>query len=300
MTSTTLRRSSRIAALPNSSVTEEYSYPDGPPVSELEKWVSKLDLQSFPSQDYARIDDILVYALFGSKRSYKNYRALMPSRVFLEDSPSVSNEIGLEICNIYLSHGRHNTNSPSISSAVSQLLIHKYPSIFSGPRDKDILTQCVPSILHPWTVYRRFSSLVQRYHIMNYTSASVVRIEKVKFGSQIACGLRAKVRIEAFTAILSTCSSMSLDIVDGKRAVSVINSSPRQKGPVGPRLILGPFRFANHDCSPNCQVSGPIISPILNLQICYVDYADPRHPRIHHLYFVRGGPWGAYHSQLCE
>ena len=153
MTSTTaLRRSSRIAASTNLSVTQEYSYPDGQPVSELEKWVSKLDLQSFPSQDYARIDDILVYALFRSKRSCKNYRALKPSRVFLEDSPPVSNEIGLEICNIYLSHGRLDTNSPSISSAVSQLLTQKYPSIFSGPRDKDILKQCVPFILHPWTV----------------------------------------------------------------------------------------------------------------------------------------------------
>jgi len=146
----------------------------------------------------------------------------------------------------------------------------------------------------------KMGSLIQRYHIMNYTSASVVQIEKVKFGSKIACGLRAKVRIEAFTAILSTCSSMSLDIVDGKQAVSVINSSPRQKGPVGPRLILGPFRFANHDCSPNCQVSGPIPPPILNLQICYVDYADPRHPCIRHLDFVCGGPWGTYYSQLRE
>ena len=152
MTSTTLRRSSCIAASPKFSVNQEYSYPDGPPVSELEKWVSKLDLQSFPSQDYARINNILVYALFGSKRSCKNYRALLPSRAFLENSPSVSNEIGLEICNLYLSHVRHNTNSPSISSAVSQLLTHKYLSIFSGPRDKEILTQCVPSVSNPRAV----------------------------------------------------------------------------------------------------------------------------------------------------
>jgi hypothetical protein len=133
MTSTTLQRSSHIAPSTNLSVTQEYSYPDGPPVSELEKWVSKLDLQSFPNQDYVHINDILVYALFRSKQSYKIYRALKPSRVFLEDSPSVSNEIELEICNIYLSHGRLNTNSPSISSAISQLLTQKYLSIFSGP-----------------------------------------------------------------------------------------------------------------------------------------------------------------------
>ena len=152
MPSTTLRRSARISAAHNFTVTanQEYSYPDGPPISDIEKWVSKLDLQSFPSQDYARIDDILVYALFGSKRSFKNYRALLPRRVFLEGSSPVSNEIGIDICNIYLAHGRNDADSPTISSAVSQLLAQKYTSIFSGPRDKDILKQCVPCVPHPW------------------------------------------------------------------------------------------------------------------------------------------------------
>lgn len=157
--------------------------------------------------------------------------------------------------NRYLSHGRNSTNSPSVSSAVSEILTYKYPSLFSGPRDKEILNQCVAPAIPPMDFLTKTFSLTQRYHIMDYTSAGIVRVEKVKFGSQIACGLRAKVRIESFTAILSTCSSMSLDTVDGQRAISVINSSPRQKGPVGPRLILGPFRFANHDCDPNCQVS---------------------------------------------
>ena len=133
---------------------------------------------------------------------------------------------------------------------------------------------------------------------MNYTPASVVRVEKVKFGSQVACGLRAKVHMEPFTTILSTCSSMSSDIVDGQQAISVINSSLRQRGPVGPRLILGPFRFANHDCSPNCQVTSPIVSHIVNLLMRYVDYAGARHSCIHHLYSVRSGPRGVDHSQL--
>ncbi|KAH7916944.1 hypothetical protein BV22DRAFT_967713, partial [Leucogyrophana mollusca] len=34
----------------------------------------------------------------------------------------------------------------------------------------------------------------------------------------------------------------------------VIASSKNQKGPQGNRLILGPFRFANHDCNPNSQI----------------------------------------------
>ena len=102
----TLRRPARISAAPKSTVNQEYSYPDGPPTSDIERWVSKLDLQSFPSQDYARIDDILVYALFGIKRSSRHYRALLPSRVFLQDSPLIPIEIGLDICNTYLSLGR--------------------------------------------------------------------------------------------------------------------------------------------------------------------------------------------------
>ncbi|KAF8960540.1 hypothetical protein BDZ97DRAFT_1665748 [Flammula alnicola] len=47
---------------------------------------------------------------------------------------------------------------------------------------------------------------------------------------------------------------MSSNVVHGRPGVSVISSSPGQKVKEGPRLILGPFRFANHDCSPNCQI----------------------------------------------
>ena len=36
---------------------------------------------------------------------------------------------------------------------------------------------------------------------------------------------------------------------------SVIEAAPNQLGPMGQRLILGPFRFVNHDCKPNSQVS---------------------------------------------
>jgi len=147
-TTTTLRRSARISTAPKRTVNQEYSYPDGPPSSDIERWVAKLDLQSFPSHDYARIDDILVYSLFGSKRCFKYYRALLPSRVFLQDSPSISNEIGVDICHIYLSHGRNSTNSPSISSTVSELLIDNYASLFSGSHDKEILKQYVLSIYH--------------------------------------------------------------------------------------------------------------------------------------------------------
>ena len=98
---------------------------------------------------------------------------------------------------------------------------------------------------------------------MTYTSPNPISVEKVQFhlehGSSIACGLKAMVDIDAFVVILAACGSMSSNIVPGRSGVSIITSSPRQKGEVGPRLILGPFRFANHDCSPNCQVCMLII-----------------------------------------
>jgi hypothetical protein len=49
---------------------------------------------------------------------------------------------------------------------------------------------------------------------------------------------------------------MSIDLIPAHlRSISVIMSSPDQKGSLGPRLMLGPLRFANHDCQPNTQVS---------------------------------------------
>jgi hypothetical protein len=53
--------------------------------------------------------------------------------------------------------------------------------------------------------------------------------------------------------ILTASGSMSLNIVKGP-GISNIQSHASQLGPSGVRLILGPFRFVNHDCEPNCQV----------------------------------------------
>ena len=93
---------------------------------------------------------------------------------------------------------------------------------------------------------------------------SPVRLEKVSFESGVvAAGLKACKPIGGSMPILATCSSMSSDIVkNSKNVISVVLSSSCQRGPQGPRLILGPFRFANHDCNPNCQVSFGVYSII--------------------------------------
>jgi hypothetical protein len=52
-------------------------------------------------------------------------------------------------------------------------------------------------------------------------------------------------------------------VYDSDGVISVISAHRSQKGPKGNRLILGPFRFANHDCSPNCQVCLPTLMTLM-------------------------------------
>ncbi|PPQ87401.1 hypothetical protein CVT25_007990 [Psilocybe cyanescens] len=93
---------------------------------------------------------------------------------------------------------------------------------------------------------------------MAYSSPKGLCIEKVQFhveqGSKVTCGLRAKVDIDAGVIILASCSSMSKDMVLERPGISIIQSMPNQEPEVGPRLVLGPIRFANHDCLPNSQI----------------------------------------------
>jgi hypothetical protein len=100
------------------------------------------------------------------------------------------------------------------------------------------------------------TSLLGRYDLL-YSEESPVHLDKVSFdGDTISAGLKAKIKIPASCPILCTSSSMSSDLIPAPlRCISVIVSAPDQNGPVGPRLMLGPLRFANHDCQPNTQVS---------------------------------------------
>jgi hypothetical protein len=104
-------------------------------------------------------------------------------------------------------------------------------------------------------------SLLSRYDLL-YSEESPVHLDKVSYddGTTISAGLKAKIKIPASTPILSTSSSISRDLVPAHLScISVIMSAPDQKGLLGPRLMLGPLRFANHDCQPNTQVSKRLI-----------------------------------------
>jgi hypothetical protein len=84
---------------------------------------------------------------------------------------------------------------------------------------------------------------------------SAVAICKVTHtGTEASFGLKARRDIPFGSYIKETCSSMSLDQVS-ERGPSIIEAASSQIPPSAPRLILGPFRFVNHDCDPNSHVS---------------------------------------------
>ena len=107
--------------------------------------------------------------------------------------------------------------------------------------------------------------MLLRYSIL-HSDHSPVKLAKVTYGGEIRAGLEATRDIAAATYILSTCSSMSIDLYG--QGFSIIRGDPQQNGPVGNRLILGPFRLANHDCQPNCQVR-PIVFSVIHLWNCF-------------------------------
>jgi hypothetical protein len=89
-------------------------------------------------------------------------------------------------------------------------------------------------------------------------------LEKVVYEQGvISGGMKAQEDIPAGVSLLAACGSGSQDAVD-RAGISIVKASRIQKGPTKPRLVLGPFRFVNHDCDPNCQVSHPLFHPRLD------------------------------------
>lgn len=104
-------------------------------------------------------------------------------------------------------------------------------------------------------------SLLLRYLLL-YSAHSLVRLDKVRLDGEGFCaGLRAVRSIEAGQVLLTTCSSMASDAAAADLGrLSVIRPTSSSAGRPCDRLILGPFRFANHDCRPNAQVRSRRVS----------------------------------------
>jgi hypothetical protein len=93
---------------------------------------------------------------------------------------------------------------------------------------------------------------------MHMPTSAVALCKVTHTGKEASFGLRARRDILAWSCIKETCSSMSLDAVTD-RGPSIIQAARAQIPPHQPGLILGPFRFVNHDCDPNSQVSDRVI-----------------------------------------
>jgi hypothetical protein len=76
---TELRRSTRKQKMVDYSAQLAASYPDGLPANNFERLISDLNLETFPANDYTRVDDILTNVLFATKRRHRSYRALKPA-----------------------------------------------------------------------------------------------------------------------------------------------------------------------------------------------------------------------------
>ena len=120
--------------------------------------------------------------------------------------------------------------------------------------------------------YQCLVSLCIRYAQLTYHTSRVT-ISQVVLNEKIQSRILATSDISKGTLILELGGLMSSDAImsgslvqDSKKRkreeapqynmLSVIRKGPRQCGPGAPsdRLLLGPARFVNHSCEPNCKV----------------------------------------------
>ena len=141
------RRSSRLCRrlVP---IEEFCGYPDDIPSTPLEKCIAALDQQSFPATDFARVDDIVVNAMFASKRHAKSYRALRPARAFFELEHTLKLDEALGLCKIIETASKTTTDALVAATNSTAQIIQSYPQLFSGKQDATILKQYVSGVSH--------------------------------------------------------------------------------------------------------------------------------------------------------
>lgn len=242
-------------------------FPDLQPLCHVHKQIAVLNKESYAASIFAQADDLLVFSLFANKGKKRRHHQIKrpESALPLTTSASegsqtpLSNEGGRRaatICKPLVSGGE--SSWEGVTSTVSRLQeeLSEFHSEHEQQQWAACLKQFVNSTGHQEAqlVSESNKSLLYRYSLI-YASASVVQVGKVTYtGQEASFGLKAACDIEAGTYIMETCSSMSLDTVHSS-GPSIIEAAARQLGPQGPRLILGPFQFVNHDCDPNGQVS---------------------------------------------
>jgi hypothetical protein len=117
-------------------------YPEDSPSSPFEKLVARLNRQAFPEASYSRVDDILVYSLFATKRRDTWSRSLDPTPV--NSTREVTREEGVAIRHICKEHITTSSPTPDECHQASAVLVQQFPQFFSQVT-MPIVEQYVPS-----------------------------------------------------------------------------------------------------------------------------------------------------------
>jgi len=137
-----LRRSARCIKRVQYSEASTPSYPEGPPATEFERRVASLNSQSFHSDPFAAVDDVLIYSFFGSKSRPNGYRAMTPVRAFGQLQPTITKDQGLAIRHIYKQfvpeQGRG--DEKALKNA-AHAIFSQLPTLFTSDHDLPIIEQ---------------------------------------------------------------------------------------------------------------------------------------------------------------
>ena len=130
------------------------NYPEGNPKGILEEMVALLNQQSFPFMSFGRVDDMLVYSLFASKRHPKGYRAIKPASFayrkvsediegggsILESEPLFTLDNGLILAQLFNMHLKGTLPQQDSLTLVSGEIMQRLPHLFQQS-DRPILEQ---------------------------------------------------------------------------------------------------------------------------------------------------------------
>ena len=264
-------RASKSVAIASSAVESDWFPEIKEPTSKVHRQINILNRQAYPSEMFAKADSFIIFTAFVQKGKKRRHHAVKPEPAQSNPDPDsdtnhppLSKEDGVLAAHICKQH--FSSGEPSWEAVVQSVKDLQDKILDFRSDDKDwsaCLRQYAPFMPSSPPPSHFPTSLLYRYSLL-YSSGSSVRIIKVTHTGQEACfGLKATRPIPAGTFIIETCGSMSLDCTPTP-GPSVIEAAPNQLGPMGQRLILGPFRLVNHDCKPNAQVSFLLCSCIFD------------------------------------
>jgi hypothetical protein len=127
-----LRRSGRPTKRPKYDNEFAPAYPDDEPANKFESCVSTLNQQSFPWKIFSAVDDILVYALFSSKRRVGGYRTVIADCAFSDEEAPITRKEGIEIRKIIGHYSKEEGVQPVEEIRhVAERLVEAVPNVFA-------------------------------------------------------------------------------------------------------------------------------------------------------------------------